>query len=71
MDPQKQCSVFAWYKKVLWQELLPFGILAGEWAREMALASALFPTKLSSVIPGLSNSPSCCPPAFLLSEQSC
>ena len=27
--------------------------------------------KLSSVIPGLSNSPSLCPPAFPLSEQSC
>ena len=31
----------------------------------------LFPAKLSSDIQGLSNSPSLCPPAFPLSEQSC
>ena len=58
-------------KQVPWQERVPFGILAGGWAREMVLASAFVPAKLSSVLPGLSNSPSLCPPAFLLSEQSC
>ena len=30
---------FAWSKEVPWQELVPFGILAGGWVREMALAS--------------------------------
>ena len=40
---QKQCWVFARYKQVPWQELVPFGILAGGWVREMALASAFAP----------------------------
>ena len=35
--------VFAWCKQVPWQELVPFGILAGGWAREMALARAFVP----------------------------
>ena len=52
------------------KKLVPFGILAGGWAREMALASALFPAKLSSVVLGLSNSPSLCPPAFPLSSRA-
>ena len=35
--------VFAWCKHVPWQELVPFGILAGGWEREMALVSAFVP----------------------------
>ena len=35
--------VFARSKQVPWQELVPFGILAGGWAGEMALASAFVP----------------------------
>ena len=67
---EAQRWVFALYKQVPWQELLPFGILAGGWAREMALATAFVPPKLSSVVLGISNSPSLCPPAFPLSQQS-
>ena len=68
---EAQSWVFVQREQVPWQELVPFGILAGGWAREMALAVPLFPAKLSSVVLGLSNSPSICPPAFPLSEQSC
>ena len=63
--------VFARCKQVPWQELVPFGILAGGWVREKALAAPLFPAKLSSVVPGLRNCPFRCPPAFPLPEQSC
>ena len=40
---EAQCWVFAQSKQVPWQEPGPFGILAGGWAREMALASAFVP----------------------------
>ena len=40
---EAQRWVFAWSEQVPWQELVPFGILAGGWAREMALASAFVP----------------------------
>ena len=40
---EAQCWVFAQSEQVLWQELVPFGILAGGWAREMALAMAFVP----------------------------
>ena len=70
-SPEAQSWVFVRREQVPWQELVLFGILAGGWAGEMALASTLFPTKLSSVVRGLSSSPSLCPPAFPLSEQSC
>ena len=40
---EAQCWVFARSKHVPWQELFPFGILAGGWVREMALASAFVP----------------------------
>ena len=68
---EAQSWVFARSEQVPWQELVPFGILAGGWAREMALVSAFVPHQLSSVVRGLSSSPSLCPPAFPLSEQSC
>ena len=35
--------MFAWSQQVPWQELVLFGILAGGWAGEMALARAFFP----------------------------
>ena len=44
---EAQSWVFARSEQVPWQELVPFGILAGVWAREMA---PLFPTKLSYVV---------------------
>ena len=49
---EAQSWVFALSEQVPWQELVPFGLLAGGWVREMALASAFFPTKLSSVFRG-------------------
>ena len=47
---EAQHWVFAQCKQVPWKELVPFGILAGGWAREMALASTFVPrqTALSS-----------------------
>ena len=65
---EAQCWVFARCKQVSWQELVPFGILAGGWAREMALASAFVPQQTELCPPGLNNSPSRCPPALPLSE---
>ena len=68
---EAQCWVFAQSKQVPWQELVPCGILAGDGRGRWHWRAPLFPNKLSSVIRGLSNSPSRCPPAFPLSEQSC
>ena len=47
---EAQRGMFARCKQVPWQELVPFGILPGGWAREMALASAFVPPKLNSGI---------------------
>ena len=44
--------VFAQSKQVPWQGLVPFGILAGGWAREMALASAFVPCQTELCRPG-------------------
>ena len=68
---EAQRWVFARCKQVPWQELVPFGILAGGWVREMALASAFVPCQAELCRSGLNNSPSRCPPALPLSEQSC
>ena len=68
---EAQRWVFAWCKQVPWQELVPFGILAGGWAGEMALVSAFVPRQAELCCPGLNNSPSRCPPALPFSEQSC
>ena len=46
-------------------------ILAGGWAREMALASVFVPSQAELCRQRLNNSPSRCPPALLFSEQSC
>ena len=62
---------FALSEQVPWQELVLFGILAGGWAGEMALASAFVSCQTELCHPGLSNCPSHCPPAFPVSEQSC
>ena len=40
---EAQRWVFAWSEQIPWQELVPFGILAGGWPGEMALASAFVP----------------------------
>ena len=40
---EAQSWVFALREQVPWQELVPFGILAGGWAGEMALVSAFVP----------------------------
>ena len=66
-----EAELSAWREQVPWQELVPFGIWAGGWAGEMALASAFVPLPTELCRPGLSSSPSLCPPAFPLSEQSC
>ena len=68
---EAQRWVFAWCKPVPWQELVPFGILAGEWAREMALASAFVPHQAELCCQGLNKSPSPCPPELPFSKQSC
>ena len=39
-------------EQVPWQELVPFGILAGGWLREMALASAFVPLQTELCCPG-------------------
>ena len=68
---ETQRWVFVSCKQVPWQELVPFGILAGGWAREMALASTFVPCQTELCRPGLNKSPSCFPPVFPFSEQSC
>ena len=68
---EAQCWVFARSEQVPWQELVPFGILAGGWAREMALLSTFVPRQAELCCPVLNNSPSHCPPALPFSEQSC
>ena len=68
---EAQRWVFARREQVPWQELVPFGILAGGWAREMELARAFVSRQTELVVVGLSNSPSLCPPASPISEQSC
>ena len=68
---EAQRWVFVQCKQVPWQELVPFGLLAGGWAREMALASAFVPSQTELCRPWLNNSPSCCPLALPFSEQSC
>ena len=68
---EAQRWVFSQSKQVPWQELVPYGILAGGWAREMALASIFVSRQAALCHLGLNNSPSHCPPALLLSKQSC
>ena len=68
---EAQSWVFAWSEQIPWQELVPFGILAGGWASEMALASTFVPRQAELCHLGLNNSSSRCPPALPFSEQSC
>ena len=49
---EAQRWVFAQSKQVPWQGLVPFGILAGGWAREMVLASAFVPSQTELCRPG-------------------
>ena len=68
---EAQRWVFAQSKQVPWQELVAFGILAGGWEREMALASTFVPCQATLCCLGLNNSPSHCPPALPFSKQIC
>ena len=64
---EAQRWVFALCKQVPWQELVPLGILAGGWAREMALVSAFAPRQTELCSPGaqqLSLPLSSSPPVF-------
>ena len=63
--------VFAQCQQVPWQEVVPFGILAEGWAREMVLASAFVPRQAELCRSRLNNFPSRCPPALPFSGQSC
>ena len=49
---EAQRLVFARIKQFPWQELVTFGILAGGWARKMALASAFVPRQTELCPPG-------------------
>ena len=55
---EAQHWVFVRCKQVPCQEPVPFGVLAGRWAREMALVSAFVPCQAELCPPGLNNSPS-------------
>ena len=68
---EAQSWVFEWREQVPWQELVPFGILAGGWVREMVLVSAFVPHRAELCPQGLNTSPSRCPLALLLFQQSC
>ena len=72
MDPQKH-SVGCLHgaRKVSDRNWFPLGFWPGNGRGRWRWQAPLFPVKVSSVIPGLSKSPSCCPPAFPVSEQSC
>ena len=49
---EAQCWVFSQSEKFPWQELVPFGILARGWVREMALVSAFVPQQTELCSPG-------------------
>ena len=51
-SPEAQSWVFVRSQQVPWQELVPFGILAGGWVGEMALASAFVPHQAELCRPG-------------------
>ena len=49
---EAQSWMFEWSEQVPWQELVPFGILAREWAGEMVLVSAFVPHQTELCHPG-------------------
>ena len=49
---EAQYWVFVQSEQVPWQDLVPFGILAGGWAREIVLASAYVPRQTELCHPG-------------------
>ena len=49
---EAQHWVFAQSEQFPWQELDPFGVLAGGWVREMALVSAFVPRQTELCHPG-------------------
>ena len=65
---EAQRWVFVRCKQVPWQELVPFGILAGGWAREMALVSAFVPRQAELCHLGLNDSPVVLHPSRSLSR---
>ena len=67
---EAQSWVFAQSEQVPGQEPVPFGILAGGWARQMALASTFVPRQAELCRLGLNNSSSRCPPALPLSSRA-
>ena len=70
IDPQKH-SVGCLHGASKFGELVPLGVLAGGWEREMALDRAFIPRGAEFCLPGLNTSPSWYPLALPLSEQSC
>ena len=68
---EAQLWVFARCKQVPWQELVPFGILAGGWAREMVLASAFVPRQTELCCLGSQQLSLPLSSSFSASEQSC
>ena len=68
---EAQSWVFARASKFPGRNWFSLGFWLGEWAGEMALASASVPHQTELCRQGLSNYPSLCPPAFPLLEQSC
>ncbi len=67
---EAQGWVFASSEQVPRQELVPFGILAGGWVREMVLARAFVPCQAELCHLRLNNSPSRCPPALPFSNRA-
>ena len=68
---EAQSWVFVQGSKFPGRNWFPLGFWLGDGRGRWRWRVPLFPTKLSSVVWGLSNSASLCPPAFPLSEQSC
>ena len=68
---EAQSWVFAQSEQVPGRNWFSLEFWLGDGRGRWRLGAPLFPTKLSSVVWGLGNSPSLCPPAFPLSEQSC
>ena len=72
MDPQKHSvGCLRGASKFPGRNWFSLGFWRGDGRGRWRWRAPLFPTKLSSIVRGLRSSPSLCPPAFPLSEQSC